>query len=327
MKSTYRVPYATLVVAGTGAHPVEKLADATFTGVSTYKHLLAACDLDSDGEGDLLIGEYAVLGGQGMSGDVDMDAKGALLKFDGPAHELGPCTDIDGDGKDDFTAVVYDSDGGVTSYAFEIWYGSSWTAPSGHVLPLGSADVTIRAGARVSGNASNMVVSPNAVGDWDGDGNRDLALEVSGVVSYWSDVLLFLGEDGFRRTGTTLTRNDAALTIAEDGYVLLGRPLALAGDLNGDGRDELVLADHLGGPDEIYVRYCSLPSGVYSPAEFAQVTWAAAEGNAVGYLRQLLTDGDFDGNGIDDVVIGAPYSTGHKGAVLVLAQQTQTAVP
>lgn len=323
---TYRVPFQALKEAGPTPRPVEDVADTTLHGVSTYGHYVRACDLDSDGWGDLILGEYAVLREPLVSGDVDLDADGLRIQFEEACSYFGPCTDIDGDGMDDVTAVCRDRESNEINYVFDIWYGSHWAAPSGNTLTLGEPDVAIRvSGARdENGNNGNsfIVVSPDAVGDWNGDGNLDVALAVHRTTGAWSsDVVLFLGEEHFRPAGTTLTRADAALTVMRDGDVLLGRPLALAGDLNGDGRDDLVVADHALGPDEIYVRYCPLPAGVYSTTEFSQVTFAAVDGDDLRMIgAQVASHGDLDGNGVNDLVFTAPFASANQGAVLVMAR-------
>jgi hypothetical protein len=332
---TYRVPFAAMLAAGGGPHSVQELADATFAGDSPFGQYLEACDLDGDGVGDLILGEYALLDEAGRTGAVDLTTDGLRFEYPAPAHLFGPCADLDGDGRDDMTAILYTDDTETKNFALAIWYGSGWVTPTGTTLSLGEPDVSIAisgppdAAGNVTG--SYMNVSPDAVGDWNGDGHPDLALQVEryavSELGTGSDVFLFLGEDGFRPSGTTLGRDDADLTIYQDGEITLGRPLALSGDLNGDGRDDLVLASHIFTFNEAYVRYCPLAPGRYAYTEFAQVTYPGSSyGSTLGF--RTLTHGDLDGNGVQDLVISelsaegtdAAGDVGRWGAVHVLAR-------
>ena len=66
----------------------------------------------------------------------------------------------------------------------------------------------------------------------------------------------------------------------------------------------------------------------YSYEEFAQITYAAAEEDDLREMGfRVLTHGDLDGNGADDLVFTAPYATAfgvdgvyrQHGAILVMA--------
>ncbi|MFG1611283.1 FG-GAP and VCBS repeat-containing protein [Nonomuraea wenchangensis] len=203
--------------------------------------------------------------------------------------------DFDGDGHPDLAvAAPYDRD---RAGSVAVLYGS------GTKVTLTQGD-----GAEPGDSFGSAL----AVGDFDGDGCADLAVGVSEE---------FVGErvpggDGngvvqlFRGSPDGLVKGEE-LALPEPSSDRFGAALT-AGDLDGDGKDELVVgapSHRSGGAVAVYGLKGREPYVITQRTKWvrqaAQVTdqWGAA-----------LATGDFDGDGKDELVVGAPAdSVTHDG--------------
>jgi hypothetical protein len=140
-----------------------------------------------------------------------------------------------------------------------------------------------------------------AAGDFNADGVDDLAVGVCnesiGVAAEAGAVSVFYGVLGG-------PLGDPALTLTEPSPVA-GRHFGLslaAGDVNGDGSDELVVAQATGG---FYFHYGS-------PGGLATTGWDVFEGGGV-----RIAIGDFNGDSFADVVLGGPSAGWTAGDAFV----------
>ncbi len=165
-------------------------------------------------------------------------------------------------------------------------------------------------------------------GDVDGDGFDDVLVGAVGAESDDSvaggAACLFLGP----LTGEhPLSDADARLLGESDGD-MAGSTLATAGDVDGDGlADVLVAADHCDyyGDDEhdgaVYLLQGPL-AGDISLSD-ADATFTAGGGSTGGGLgRGMCSAGDVDGDGLDDLLLGESYSdaNGNEAGVAYLVQ-------
>lgn len=102
--------------------------------------------------------------------------------------------------------------------------------------------------------------------------------------------------------------------VEEGGY--LGSPVA-ASDLDGDGRQDLLVGAPRDGDGALYGFRGPLPPGTLTPDD---ADWTVRGQLPIHTLGQAVTVGDLDGDGEPDLIVGAPgnpYFGPEQGVVLV----------
>jgi len=213
-------------------------------------------------------------------------------------------TDSDGASADSFVSVV------ATPKVKSIGDGYMRVVGKEQYRPLGGSV----AFADLNGDGKADLVIGNAPPDYDDGYAARYVYVVFGRTSggsVGSDTIA--GSVGFRISGAPTE-------------VLLGTSLARAGDVNGDGIDDLIVgcprfdSSHAGGAYVVYGRP-GITNVDLTSMTLKQGFRIAEAGGHAG--QTVVGGGDLNGDGLADVVVGAPTLDGGVGAAYVVMGQSE----
>ena len=231
--------------------------------------------------------------------------------------------DWNGDGADDLAIGVPGDNPDSINSAGGVYVVYGVPGPGGGALFDEEVDYWSYATVNLGGfaDATDNFGETFAVGDFDGDGVDDLAIGVPGDDVYnggesaGSLTILRGGPSGLTPlAGVTLTRASTGVPGNVTDLEKFAAALA-AGDFDGDGDDELAV----GAPGTTIDGFDALGEVVVLELEIDGVDLAVAsaatwsEGHGIPGAQEAgdrygaaLAVGDFDGDGADDLAIGAP---------------------
>ena len=233
---------------------------------------LASGDLDGDGETELV---FAGLDGVSIAPDPLTDGAATALMTLGavPVLAIG---DLGGDGAADLGVATWS--GGEARLLLQ----------EGPISAGLSADDDILLGT--SGAPAALLI-----GDLDGDGGGEALVGLPGA-SAGTSMLLRIELGGSPQE-----------VLADEALAGLGASLAWVGDVDGDGLDDVAVG--AAASDQVLI------VGDFDGGDFGLVDSIDGSG---GFGHAVAGAGDVDGDGLDDVLVGAPTYGGGAGAVFVI---------
>ncbi|MCP4869195.1 MAG: hypothetical protein GY898_10810 [Proteobacteria bacterium] len=279
-------------------------------------------DLDGDGfapcEGDCDDANLAWFPGNGLWDDpsgIDTNCDAVV------GIEPARIGDADGDGVDDLVVGANWSDAAAEA-AGELWFVSGADVLDSDAITVGSVSTASWTG-ELAHDFAGWSASP--AGDVDNDGRADVL-----VGAYGDDTHGPLTGRTYLLLGSQLAEGGSladafAVFVGEDGYDESGWAFDSAGDVEGDGVDDLIFGGYdvdepliSGGKGYIFFAASIAAGGTFSLGEADVILQSEQEYSQLGWWAAGI--GDIDGGGLDDVAIAAPYSDasgGDAGSVYV----------
>ena len=314
-------------------------ASASFQGEATYDNsggkVASAGDVDGDGRGDLLISAvqngdggasagktYLFLGASVLAGgSFEMDSAHASFVgqsgWDSSGYAISSAGDVDGDGLDDLLISAPEA----SALSGEAYVGKSYlyfasSIIQGGTFYLAQADVSFQ--GEYTYDFSGASVS--SAGDVDNDGLADVLISAPKNAQngeFAGKTYLFFGSTISKGGAFHLSEADAAF-LGEALYDRSGGSLASAGDVDGDGRADLLIgaAENSGVGEFAGKSYLLFGSTIGSGGTFdlslADVSFTGENPwDESGY--SISSAGDVDGDGRADLLIGAPQYDSAQG--------------
>jgi hypothetical protein len=324
--SLYSAGRAAVIHGPISSGTASSVADWTVSGTASYQYIGRVVDivgdLNADGYDDVVIASdyygyfasssgaaFVFYGGSSRTGNYGPTSADAIVTgtaaSDYVGQGVGPAGDFNDDGYADLivSAPYYDYTSSYPSAgAAGVFFG-----------PLDTLELMSSADFLVTGSTSYQYVgmastgdSVDGAGDVNGDGVDDIIVGQYQYGSYAGAVHLFLGPDS---GSTTVSSADATLSGSSTSEYL-GYALAGLGDVNGDGYDDFGGGGYYGASYK-GVAYVFKGGSTVSGGSAGTRAIAKVEGSATYEYMGYAIDGagDIDGDGNDDVIVGAYGST------------------
>ncbi|TWU35785.1 FG-GAP repeat protein [Novipirellula aureliae] len=219
---------------------------------------------------------------------------------------LASAGDIDGDGIEELAVGV----------------GTANAGGSVTLIFLNS-DGSVRETSRIEGG-SGFGNSVAAIGDLDNDGVNDIAVGATRADGQAGAVYVqFMNADGTVASSTTIGDNIGGGPSLQS-FSRMGSSLTNMGDLNGDGVTDLAVGAYYHGQGNVASRSGAVfmlmmnPDGTaLSTTRLTRETGIPVDRDA-GFGLDVVAIGDLDGNGVNDLAVGALGSGTQSGSVFLV---------
>lgn len=255
-----------------------------------------AGDLNGDGFGDVIVGAknwtsngkaYIYYGGQNMDGYIDqiLSGHGSYQYF---GESVSTAGDVNNDGYDDLIVGEYGNDqGGRDAGRAYLYYG-------GPNMDNG-ADLHFS----VNLSYSNLGKSVSDAGDVNGDGYDDI------ILGAWTTTIpsTATGRAYIYFGGSPMNNTYDVQLSGESSYNYFGESVSKAGDVNGDGYDDVIVGAYGNENGGSYAGRAYIYFGGPNMDNEADIVLTGESGNYFG--NSVSYAGDINGDGYDDVIVGS----------------------
>jgi len=310
----------------TGGTDCDDTNPAVHLGAASEEPELCTVDADEDGYGSDTVGAGVDAGsdcddddehvspwhGEWRDGK-DNDCDGAIDEDFGEADALSKLSwgsgtgllgyamtlvdDLDGDGVPEI-AIAAEKQGGAALY-------------TGAMV----GDIDVSTGMTLTADTSMLPGRSMASGELTADGVPDL---IVAVPRYWDSTGQFRG-GAFVVSGDStgsLALSDADALLQGNGFDAILGYGAAAVDLDGDGQEDLASGSSMVTASEGSILVALGPLTTTVDHDDADATLKPDTDGSVNWA--VLTSTDHDGDGLDELVVGAPYDKSYDGAVYVI---------
>jgi len=262
----------------------------------------SAGDVNGDGYADVIIGAYAYDNGQveegaafvytgsatGLSASAAWTAEGGQI-YAYLGASVATAGDINGDGYSD---VIVGRPGGYSLGPPTEGRALAYLGSAAGLQVVPAWDVGCDQASAAFGN------SVASAGDVNGDGYSDV---VVGAPAHGNETYPEGRAYGYLGSASGLSATADWMVEGHEQYEGLGRTVASAGDVDGDGYSDVIVGAYGGSLGRAYL-YRGSPLGLASsPA------WTASSDQANdSFAYTVATAGDVNGDGYADVIVGAP---------------------
>ncbi|MBA5248147.1 MAG: hypothetical protein FE834_01230, partial [Gammaproteobacteria bacterium] len=327
--------------SGTGGFVIRGEHRGDYSGWSVS----SAGDVNGDGLDDLIIGTeffssnkdagrtYVVFGKADntainlsaiASGTGGFIINGEEAK-DHSGFSVSSAGDVNGDGLDDLIVGAYNANsGGGKSY---VVFGKTDNTA------VNLSDIASGTGGFVINGTHQSNWSVSSAGDVNGDGLDDLI-----VSAPYTDNKSYVV---FGKKGDTDAINLSVIAQGTGGFVINGEKandhsgysVSSAGDVNGDGLDDLIVGAYSGDPSNVsdagksYVVFGKTNTTAINLSDIAQGTGGFVINGEKANDHSgfsVSSAGDVNGDGLDDLIVGAYCANGDKGKSYVIFGKTDT---